>query len=94
LKITPRNILRHEIIGLEIEVAGSTNSSLKGIKGVVIDETMKTLLIETSTGRRVRVPKSTCDFIFRLPDGTRVLVEGRYLVGRPEDRLKRRLKDW
>ena len=93
MKITPKNILRHELIGLTVEVHRSRNKYLEGIKGVVVDETMKMLVIETERGRKM-VQKSVCDFIFTLPDGTKVLVEGKYLVGRPEDRLKKKIRTW
>lgn len=94
MRITPKNILRHELIGLYVRVLRSKNRSLEGIEGCVIDETMKTLIIETETGRRVMVPKNICEFVFRLPDGTEVLVVGSYIVGRPEDRLKRKIRSW
>jgi len=94
MRITPKNILRHELIGLYVRVLRSKNRSLEGIEGRVIDETMKTLIIETETGRRVMVPKSVCEFVFTLPDGTEVLVVGSCIVGRPEDRLKRKIRSW
>jgi len=94
MRITPKNILRHELIGLYVRVLRSKNRSLEGIEGRVVDETMKTLVVETKTGRRVVVPKSFCEFVFRLPDGTEVLVVGKYIMGRPEDRLKKRIKSW
>lgn len=93
MDIRPDNILIHEIIGLKVEVVDSLNKSLIGLKGKIIDETMKTLIIHTSKGRKV-VEKKVAVFVFELPSGLKVKVEGKYLVGRPEDRLKRRLKFW
>jgi len=92
LKITPYNILNHELIGLNVELTGCKNKSLEGVKGMVIDETMKTFLILTSEGSKKRVPKDVCSFIFTLPNGTRVKVDGSLLVARPEDRVKRLIK--
>ncbi|MFQ5887627.1 MAG: ribonuclease P protein subunit, partial [Candidatus Hydrothermarchaeales archaeon] len=37
--LTPKNLVRHELIGLETEVVDSTNHSLVGLKGTVVDET-------------------------------------------------------
>ncbi len=94
MKITPRNILSHELIGLEVEVLDSRNKSQVGIKGIVLDETMYTLVIGIPGKFRKVILKKIAVFKFRLPDGTLVKVEGKYLVGRPEDRLKKRLRLW
>lgn len=93
MDIKPDNILLHEIIGLEVEVVDALNRSLVGLRGKVIDETMKTLVISTSRGRKV-IEKKVAVLVFKLPSGLKVKVEGKYLVGRPEDRLKRRIKFW
>ena len=91
--ITPRNILRHELIGLEVEVVGDSNPYNIGISGRVVDETRNTLLIDDGAKER-RIAKEYATFRFRLPDGTLVEVEGAKLVGRPEDRVKRRIRRW
>ena len=80
-------ILADELIGLEVEVADSTDPSKIGIKGRVVDETMKTLVVETERGRKV-LPKAECKFIFDYR-GKRVEVDGKLLVARPEDRIKK-----
>lgn len=93
MKITPYNILKHEIIGLEAEVVESRHEGYKGIKGLVVDETMNTIVILTSKGYK-RLPKAVSKFKIRLPEGTHVIVDGAYLIGRPEDRLKKVVKRW
>ena len=90
MKVTP-DIIREEFIGLEAEVVASRHPGYVGIRGRVIDETRNMFIIEHG-GRRKMVPKAVCTFHFTFPDGTVVEVEGRLLVGRPEDRLKKRLK--
>ena len=45
-------------------------------------------------GRIVALPKKAHRFEFELPSGERVLVEGEVLIGRPEERLKKRLRRW
>jgi len=90
---SPRNILRHELIGLRARVAESRNPCQVGIEGVIVDETMKTIVIETPRGRK-RVFKEEVKLVLWLPDGTRLLVDGRELRGRPEDRLKKRVRGW
>ena len=90
MKVTP-DIIREEFIGLEAEVVASRHPGYVGIRGRVIDETRNMFIIEHG-GRSKMVPKAVCTFHFTFPDGTVVEVEGRLLVGRPEDRLKKRLK--
>ena len=94
MRITPRNLLNHELIGLEAEVVDSPNKYLVGIKGIVLDETRNTLLIGQPGGRKWRVLKHVVVLRLTLDDGTKVRVDGRVLVGRPEDRLKRKFHYW
>ena len=89
--ITPQNILKHELIGLSVEIVKSSNPNLVGIKGRVVDETRNTLLIEKFDGREVRIPKDVAVFRFKLNDKS-VDVIGALLIGRPEDRLKKKVK--
>jgi ribonuclease P protein subunit POP4 len=88
--ITEKNLVRHELTGLEVEVRKSTNKSQIGIKGRVVDETYNMLVIETEKGEK-KVEKKSCVFVFKLPNGKKVEVEGWVLVGRPEDRIKKKL---
>lgn len=85
--ITPENILCHELIGLEVEVSESTCPERKGIKGVVVDETLNTFIIRRNN-RDIVIPKKECKFIFTIPQG-RVEVDGGCLTVRPEDRIKK-----
>ncbi|WP_457613298.1 ribonuclease P protein component 1 [Methanocaldococcus sp.] len=87
--ITPNNILRHELIGLDVEIIDAKNRSMIGITGKVVDETRNTLKIEKKDGREVIIPKDTAIFVFHLKN-CKVKVNGRLLVGRPEDRLKKK----
>ena len=91
--ITPQNLLKHEIIGLDTRVAGGANKQLVGFKGKIIDETRNTITIFDGKCKRI-VPKDVAILRIRLPDGTWVEVNGKRLVGRPEDRVKMRLKRW
>lgn len=60
-----------------------------GIRGKVIDETMKTLVIRGMGTHRIA--KKNAVFKFLL-DGISVKVEGETLIGRPEDRVKKKIK--
>ncbi len=89
---TPKNIVRHELIGVSAEVVDAKNADLIGIKGVIVDETQKTLLLRTEKGLK-RIQKSVVRL--KLSFGRyKVLVEGKALYGRPEDRIKKKIKDW
>jgi ribonuclease P protein subunit POP4 len=70
-------------------VLNDSNPANISIKGKVIDETMKTLVIR-GTGTH-RIAKQNAVFKFLL-DGVAVKVEGKNLIGRPEDRVKKQTK--
>ncbi|MFQ6073714.1 MAG: ribonuclease P protein component 1 [Candidatus Bathyarchaeia archaeon] len=88
MRVTPA-ILQHEFIGLDVKVVRSTHPDYVGITGMVIDETRNTLVIRNKDKDKV-VVKSTSVFHFILPEGTIVEIEGDAIVGRPEDRVKKR----
>ncbi|MCC6010876.1 MAG: ribonuclease P protein subunit [Desulfurococcaceae archaeon] len=92
MRVAPGNILCHELIGLEVKVKQYTDSRLVGLLGVVVDETLKSLVIEKSNGRRIRVFKVNGVFSFRLPSGEEIDVVGVDIIGRPWDRLKRNIE--
>lgn len=89
--MTPENLIRHELMGLWVEVAKSTNPSLSGISGRVVDETRNTLVVETKDGEK-RVAKACARFTFTLPNGRRASVEGPILESLPENRINKRVK--
>ncbi|MBI3190552.1 ribonuclease P protein subunit [archaeon] len=83
-----KNILVHELIGLECEVVNARNKSSVGIKGKITDETMKTVAIND----KMIFKKGT---VFRIKVGDKkVDVDGDFLTSRPEDRIKKKMKKW
>jgi ribonuclease P protein subunit POP4 len=76
---------KHELIGLAVLVRESTDPSLVGVRGTVVDETRNTLLVETPKGEK-RVPKHGTEFAF---GADAVRVSGDDLLFRPEDRIKK-----
>jgi ribonuclease P protein subunit POP4 len=84
-RITPRDLPRHELAGLQVEVVDSPNADLVGVRGAVVDETTNTLLV--GDGRVRQVPKAAATFRFTL-DGTRVRVDGERLVANPARRTE------
>ena len=85
------NVLMHELIGLDARVVESSNPSNVSIHGKVVDESRNTLVIRHD-GKDKRLEKKISVFVFKLPDCTSVEVDGAFLVGRPEDRVKKRTK--
>ncbi len=88
MNVTP-SIIQHEFIGLETKVIKSSNPHVVGITGRVVDETRNTLTILHNCERKV-VNKDTAVFDFVMPDGTVVELDGKVIMGRPEDRIKKR----
>ena len=83
--ITPRTLVKHELVGLEVETGE--------IKGKVVAETKNMIMIQTENGVK-KVEKKSHAFAFTLADGKKVQVSGNYLSGRPEERVKTKVKKW
>jgi len=75
------NFLRGEFIGLKAKVLDSKDSSLKGIEGIIIDETKNMMVIETPKGIK-KVAKNIA--IFEI-DGHSI--DGKKIRYRPEERI-------
>lgn len=90
MKVTPA-ILQHDLIGLNAKVVKSANSDYANITGKVLDETRNTVTILHRNKKKIIV-KNAAVFHFTLPDGTILEVDGKVIVGRPEDRIKKRVK--
>lgn len=90
MKVTP-DIIRCEFIGTQAEVAKSKHRDYAGVSGKIMDETRNTFTI-LSNGIRKAIVKESAVFHFTFPDRTVVEINGRLLVGRPEDRLKKHIR--
>lgn len=89
--ITPQNVFRHEFIGLTVEVIDSNHEGFIGIKGIIIDETRNTVKVDTGKNEKL-VPKEEVTFLFTLPQGEKVSIDGKVIIARPEDRIKKKFK--
>ena len=76
--------MRTELIGLDVEVLSAPFS---GISGRVVDETKRTLTIE-SDGTERMVPKPGNEFRFPY-EGRTIDIIGSEIMHRPEDRIKK-----
>lgn len=76
------NKLKQEYIGLDIEIIKSNNTSLKGMKGKVIDETKNTFKIKTIKGTKTVLKNIS---IFKINNKT---IKGNEITKRPHERIK------
>ncbi len=81
MTITPKNLPKKELIGLEAEVIESTDPTQEGLKVEITAETRDTLKIGDK-----RVEKANCNFLVEIPSGEKVELNGKVIKKRPEDR--------
>lgn len=94
MKVTPHNVINHELVGLSAHVVESSDPSLVCRSGKILSESREMINLQTSSGP-LSVPKQVCVFDVTLPEGAVVRIDGRILRGRPEDRMKKRLnRSW
>lgn len=84
--ITKKNVHKHELIGLPAEVISASHSGYVGIKGLIVDETKNTLVLEVNNTEKV-IPKKGTKFRLSTPD--EIDVNGSTLLYRPQDRIKK-----
>ncbi|HEV8361183.1 MAG TPA: ribonuclease P protein subunit [Candidatus Thermoplasmatota archaeon] len=84
----PGSLAQRELIGLRARVVASGHRNYLGLEGRVVDETMKTFTLDTST-KEVLVPKQGQVFEFTISGGQRETLQGKDLVHRPEDRTRK-----
>lgn len=87
-----KTVARGELVGLRATVHDSPDAGIRGLSGDVVDETLRTLTLRVGGpgGRRVQLAKAACVFAFEVPGRDEpVLVEGRAIEFRPQDRTKK-----
>jgi len=80
------SVRKGELIGLQVEVVMAADPSHVGVRGRVVDETMKTLIIEQEGKEKMIQKKGT---VFRFDTRGGVEVTGEDILFRPEERIKR-----
>lgn len=90
MKVTP-DIIRYEFVGTNACVAKSPHADYVGVCGEVIGETKNTFTLR-GEGSTKSILKQSAIFNFAFNDGTVVEIDGKLLVGRSEDRLKKSIK--
>lgn len=85
-----RNIVLNELIGLKAKVIKSLDRKQKGLSGTVIDETKNTVLLETPSGTRTVIKKTS---VFRFYSGRKsFVVNGEEIGFRPHERIEKSMK--
>ncbi len=92
MAVKPENLIRHELIGMKVEVIDAHNRGMIGMKGIVVDETKGMISVRTEIGEK-KIEKGGSVFQFNIPSG-KVRVNGDLLVARPEERIKIKVKKW
>ena len=90
MKVT-QDIIREEFVGTTGAVTSSPHAGYLEISGEVLGETRNTFIIQQE-GKKRSVVKDQAVFQFKFSDGTVVEIDGKLLVGRSEDRLKKTVK--
>ncbi len=87
MKMEPKDIRKHELIGLQCEIVNATNKSLIGCKGKIVDETRNTLIIDCDNHSKTILKEQVT---LNLHIGENIIqIEGKTLVARPHERLKK-----
>ena len=82
-----KDVIKYEFIGEKLKVVDSKNKNLIGVKGKVIDETKNMFVLDNE--KKLIKDQS----IFDIYSGKKIYrIDGKLLVGRPEDRIKKRIK--
>ena len=79
--------------GFNVEIKKSSSPELEGLKGVIKEETSGLLKIQTDKGF-LWVQKVGQIFEIELADKSKVIVDGNIIEGKPENRVKKRAKNW
>ena len=86
MNITCKNIHAHELIGLDAKIIDSTDPNLIDREGRIVYETKNMLFIEMDSIKKI--PKSIVKLEL-LIDDDRCIIDGKDIIGRPEDRIRR-----
>ena len=88
-----KDLIRHELIGLNVQILQDSNPNNDLKSGKIIDESKNLFFI--LQGSKVRkITKKNAVFKFSLSDCDAV-IDGKLFVGRPDERIKKKIrKKW
>ena len=91
MKIRPHNISNQKLIGFKVKII-SLYDNLPKWEGIIVNETQNMFIIkDEKTNSLKNIPKKGNLFNFYLEDKI-IEVNGKILIGRPEDRIKMKRK--
>jgi ribonuclease P protein subunit POP4 len=83
-----KETLAQEFIGKEILIIDSKTASLKGLQGMVVDETKNLLMLSTPIGTK-KIQKNQITFTIDKKE----IIDGKDIIKNPEERIKSRIKN-
>ncbi len=87
MPITEKNIKKHELIGMDVEIL-SKNENINKMHGRIIDETKNLIIIEAN-GKEKKILKKGNKFKIILKNKKETIIKGEEVLGRPWERLKK-----
>jgi len=87
MQLNRKDVIKSELIGTTIKIVDSKNPSLIGKEGKIVDETKNSFKIAHKNKIKV-ILKDQIIFEIKI-NGQAIKVDGKSLVGRPEDRVKK-----
>lgn len=83
-----KDIVKIELIGLNVEIIDAKNKSLIGIKGKIIDETKNIIFVETKDKGIKKIIKNQVKILIEYQN-KKYQINGEILASRPEERIKK-----
>ena len=83
----PKELVRHELIGLSIKILDAANQRLVGLQGKVIDETKNMIIIKSNEYQK-KIIKGQVKMEIKIGN-EKVMIDGKYLVGKPHERIRK-----
>ena len=80
--------MNQELIGVVIEIINSTNQTVHGQKGKVVDETKNTITIETEKGNKKLIKKTITFKLCKNKGFEEKIIEGNTITKRSYERIK------
>lgn len=88
MKVTINNIHAHELIGRRVKIIESRDPTLLNLSGEIVYETKNMLFIKDTNNIIKKVAKNIIKLQIFVDNET-YIIDGKDIVGRPEDRIKR-----
>jgi ribonuclease P protein subunit POP4 len=81
------------LCGLNIIIKESSSKDLEGVTGIILEETAKMIKLKTKI-KTIWIPKKNHFFEIELRNGSKYIIDGKILIGKPEARIKRKIPNW